>query len=696
MMTIATDSQDAPEAGQGAELPGTIVSLRGRTILGDWRIADLTGGFPGAISVNLERDGDGATLHLAIMPTGSGKAYWVTPHGDVFYRRFTGIERDEAVELTGAFAELLQRGALPLALYFPHLVIEHDATDGAMAARHRFVDFLSSQRQNLLSGPPVGGDSQLAAPELRRTLYFDPPGIAEFLAPELTVDGAPVAGHILRAIYLPPVGRRQTADYSAYALEFESLLDDKLVRLELRHGPHERAVFGECAGLKVAVLGFEGDPESLPPHLASLCSWLLALLYMRAPGDLEIEVPASAEQLRSASWPPGLGGAARGEAETAAADLPSPAALNLVLDADCRQACVFCSVKSYVEPTDRGEAELESIRLQLQKARDAGVEEVRLNGIDPLAYSCVLDVVDAVRTMGFRRLAVFSPCRQLASAEFRRALLDRAPPEIEISIPLYGVSAEVHDAVTGLPGSHADALAAIDALMVLARPAAAASGDGLAGWWTRWRTRGDQRPRTSTGRSPLRLSTVIVKQNVDEFPALLRFANERGLCLDARVSYPMRQTVRDPYAESALRESEIARHFVDGTRDLAPAARLDAARVLGRAILHPCILFRVEQSGGPALFGSHDIGSMRTLHGTQYRSSEFVHSDDGTDDAFAVATVPCPHAAACALASACPGEHYAVYSDLFGLDEFAPVGVDELYEFAPADEVREFRSIRRT
>lgn len=694
-MTTASYSQHAPEAGQGAELPGTVVSLRGRTIIGDWRIADLTGGFPGAISIHLRRDGDGATLNLAIMPTGSGKAFWSTAHGDVFYRRFTGIERDEAVELTGAFAELLNRGALPLALFFPHLAIERDAADGDLAARERFVGFLTAQQQLLLAGPRDSGGPALAAPELRRELFFDAPGIAEFLAPELTVDGEPVASHILRSIYLPPVGRRQTTDYGAYALEFESLLDDKLVRLELRHGPHERAVFGECAGLKVAVLGFEGDPESLPPHLASLCSWLLALLYLRAPGGLEITVPDSADQLRGTSWPPG-GGSARTRGEPDATEPAAPtSALNLVLDADCRQACVFCSVKTYVEPTDRGEAELEAILLQLQKARDAGVEEVRLNGIDPLAYSCVLDVVDAVRSLGFRRLAIYSPCRQFASPEFRRALLDRAPPEVEITVPLYGVTAAVHDTVTGMPGSHADVMAAIDGLVEMLGQPGGSDKNGFAGWWSRWRTRGDQRPRTGTGRSPLRLSTVIVKQNVHEFPALLRYASQRGFCLDARVSYPMRQTVRDPYAESALRESEIARHFVDGTRHLDKRELFDAARILGRALLHPCVLFDIERDGGPPLFGAHDIGAMRTLHGTEYRSSDFVHSEDGLDDAFSVATVPCPHVATCALASACPGEHYAVYSDLFGLDEFRPVGVGELYALAPGAEVREFRNLQR-
>ncbi len=712
MTALGTNPGDRADVRGESGGAGALVPLRGQNILGDWNIVDVTGGFPGAISVNLARPSDGASLQLAVMPSGSGKAFWSTGHGDVFYRRFSGIDSEEAVATTGSFADLLQRGALPLALYFPHLAIHRDANDGPLAARDRFVHFLAAQR--LLLGGPSGGDEglnhgraadgALQAPEMREELYFDAQGIAEFLAPEVSVDGEAVAGHVLRSIYLPPVGRRQTADYRAYALEFDSGEDDKLVRLELRYGDNERAVFGECGPLKVAVLGFEGDPESLPPHLTSLCSWLLALLYLRAPGELRIVVPSSAEQLRCTSWPPAGGGSATQAAartNTAAGTNAADAgrtvpALNLTLDADCHQACTFCSVKSYVEPFDRGEVELEAIQLQLQRACDAGVEEVRLNGIDPLAYSCVLDVVAAVRDLGFRRLSIYSPGRQLASREFRSALLDRAPAELEVTIPLYGVTAAVHDAVTGLPGSHAQVLAAIEGLVDLLGPRRPDRGDGDARWWSRWGKRREAARPVAGERCPIRLSTVIVKQNVDELPALLRFAGERGLLLDARVPYPMRQTVRDPYAESALRETEIVHRFVAGTRHFAMRERFDAARVLGRAVLHPCVLFRVEQAGGVPLFGAHDIGKPRILHGTEYRSADFVHADDGSDSAFAVATVPCPHVETCALASTCPREHYAVYSDLFGLDEFTPVSVDDLYAVVPTGDVEEFRRMRRS
>jgi hypothetical protein len=71
------------------------------------------------------------------------------------------------------------------------------------------------------------------------------------------------------------------------------------------------------------------------------------------------------------------------------------------------------------------------------------------------------------------------------------------------------------------------------------------------------------------------------------------------------------------------------------------------------------------------------------LPGTEYRAAaRFVHDSGGAataDDAFAVSTVPCPHAERCALAPMCPAEHYAVYQQRFGLDEYEPVSPRALY-----------------
>ena len=50
---------------------------------------------------------------------------------------------------------------------------------------------------------------------------------------------------------------------------------------------------------------------------------------------------------------------------------------------------------------------------------------------------------------------------------------------------------------------------------------------------------------------------------------------------------------------------------------------------------------------------------------------------------------------ACALAPVCPGEHYSVYRDLYGLDEFVPVRVAELYAATPRGVVPAIRATER-
>src|SRR5205809_658785 len=84
----------------------------------------------------------------------------------------------------------------------------------------------------------AGAVDVLPAP--RAQLHFDPPGIAEFLAPELVADGPAVAGHVLRAIYLPPVGKRQALDFRSYVMEFVSEASGETTRLRLgAHGHDE-------------------------------------------------------------------------------------------------------------------------------------------------------------------------------------------------------------------------------------------------------------------------------------------------------------------------------------------------------------------------------------------------------------------------------------------------------------------------
>ncbi len=620
-----------------------------RARLGAWRVAHAAGGLRGTLHLKLARD-DGAWVRCIVGAKGE-QALVQTRAGSVYYKDFHGCADGEAAQAARALAAALDDGSLPLAVLFPHLAMHATPT-----AEDRRLLGATLRAQPLL----LGGGGEDPLPEPRATLFFDPPGVAEFLAPEVTPGGAAVAGCTLRAIYLPAVGRRQAVEFNSLVLEFSR--GDEVQRLRLSVGGREG--FGRVgASLSLDVLGVTGEVDGMSLAATSLASWLLTLLRLKGADALAVTVPTRAEELRALSHPadhapPGAAAPASPEGERPT----SPPALNLAIDSDCHQACAFCSVKTYVKPADGGADELANVRFQLRSARERGVQEVRLNGIDPLTFSRVLDVVGAVKELGFRRLTVYSPCRRLADDAFRAEFLRRAPEELTVTVPLYGVSAQTHDRVVGAPGAYLEARKAFDALLARAR-----AQPGLS----------------------VHLSTVVVTHNVGELAALAAFARERGVELHPHVPYPMRQTTRDPYAESVVRESEIVRVFLDDLGRFPRAIdRRWAMNLLGLTVMHPCILAREERARSLPVFGAADHDQRPLLPGTHYRAAErFVHDSGGAataDDAFAVSTVPCPHADRCALAPMCPAEHYAVYQQRFGLDEYEPVSPRALYALRKA------------
>ena len=294
-----------------------------------------------------------------------------------------------------------------------------------------------------------------------------------------------------------------------------------------------------------------------------------------------------------------------------------------------------------------------------RKARAHLPAAVRCAAWDPDkegAWFQELEVVDAVTSYGFPKMSVYSTCRPLADPDFRREFLRRAPAELMVTVPLYGVTAATHDAVTNTPGSFADAHAAFVGLLADAGP------------------------------SRVAMSTVVVRQNLHELTQLAALARAKGVSFHPHLPYPMRQTTRDPYADSALRESDIVEHFVTHLDDALRRDLRDHLSALGNLIPHPCLLWRAERKHRLPVFGARAVDAQLPLTGTEYRSTQIAHgasADGGQGDAFAVATVSCPHATRCALAPVCPTEHYRVYESLYGLAEFEPVRVAELYESAP-------------
>lgn len=532
-------------------------------------------------------------------------------------------------------------------------VVARSAREGADGPDQNWEELATSARWFVtvgrlfphLHGGAEGEGGGGGAEAQRDAIVLDPVGVAEFLAPEVTIDGATIAGHRLVAVrsFLP--SRSAASPFGRVLLEFAPEDSRETVEVVLAPTDAGESNFGSHAGLGVGLLNLGlADRAGAKTRAALLCSQFLALLARKLDPRGRIVVPARTGDVRL------LGDGRRGGDGPGEGAPPNLEVLNLNLDAECGQQCTFCPIKSFVPAHDGGAAELQSVELQLREARARGQVRARLNGIDPLMFSRVLDLAAAVRAAGFERLEVMGPGRRFADDDFRREFLRRGPDHTEVIVPLYGVTAEVHDRVTGAPGSHAEVLRAIDGLLA------------------------DLGPRR------LGLATVITRQNVDEIAALARFARERALPLWPQLPYPLRQTRYGAYTDSALPETEIVERVLRSLDGAAPEDRATCLRALATAVRHPCVLWRAQKATGIGAFEASRGLARRALAGVAV-TDEHNPRKGGAARSLStlhVVSAGCAEAPRCALAPACAAEHYAAYVELFGEAEFRAVGVWDL------------------
>ncbi|HNU68143.1 MAG TPA: radical SAM protein [Myxococcota bacterium] len=141
------------------------------------------------------------------------------------------------------------------------------------------------------------------------------------------------------------------------------------------------------------------------------------------------------------------------------ASRPSKVIINVTYD--CINACQFCAVSNRVRrsiPTAR-------IIEMLDEHRSRGIDNVDFDGGEPMLHPGILDVVGHAAAVGYRQINVTSNGRKLADRELASALVKSGVTSILIS--LHGDTAQVHDAITGKPGSFDETVAGIDNVMRL-------------------------------------------------------------------------------------------------------------------------------------------------------------------------------------------------------------------------------------
>jgi pyruvate-formate lyase-activating enzyme len=129
--------------------------------------------------------------------------------------------------------------------------------------------------------------------------------------------------------------------------------------------------------------------------------------------------------------------------------------LVLIVDG-CDLRCAFCRAPQPAAGA-RPPTTAEAITL-MREARHRG--RLVITGGEPTSRPDLLELCAAARELGFRAVQLQTHGGRLADPAFARALA--AAGVRALDVPLYAATAAVHDAVTGVAGSHARALAGMD------------------------------------------------------------------------------------------------------------------------------------------------------------------------------------------------------------------------------------------
>lgn len=143
------------------------------------------------------------------------------------------------------------------------------------------------------------------------------------------------------------------------------------------------------------------------------------------------------------------------------AAVPSKVIINVTYE--CINSCEFCAISNRVRksiPTGR-------ILEILDEHRARGIQNVDFDGGEPLLHPGIMEAVRHASETGYHQINVTSNGRILARPDMATALLKSGVTSLLIS--LHGESPDVHDLITGKPGSFCETIAGIDNILSFRR-----------------------------------------------------------------------------------------------------------------------------------------------------------------------------------------------------------------------------------
>ncbi|MEZ4267577.1 MAG: hypothetical protein R3F39_14460 [Myxococcota bacterium] len=491
---------------------------------------------------------------------------------------------------------------------------------------------------HLLARPPVPVALHAEPPPPADELELRPFGCEElmrWLAPTLAPGHELIDGWRLDDAY--PFGPEEVAVAFAHPTSDEEPRIKVRLRADSRPAAHRTEQFDVLYTLP---FGRGVDPER-------------AELHRQLAAELTLHLEACDRRVRFQGPP-------RAPGQGAAGGVPS--AHNLALPGPCYQHCSFCAVREEIDPAIDGDpAYIAALERDLAAAAARGTRVLRVNGLEPLRASFVFDLLDVARHEGFEEFHILSTFLPAADRAVAERLVRSLPGRYRFYVPIYGSCPEVHDAVTGLPGSFATLMRAVRNLRELIGGSSEGGEQGRQG--------------------ELIFTTVLTSENLGDVRAMADLVRPLGRWWEVHLPFPNTSSRRDGYHQVAVQMSRAL-------QALYPAGWAALGDLpLGEVV--PCIAWAHQRATGHALVTPERLQRrQREPSGTYYQTIGFTHSlGGGRPVAFTAATTPCPHLDRCALSQVCPGKVYTAYAQRFGLDELRPVALAELQQHPAGPEL---------
>jgi MoaA/NifB/PqqE/SkfB family radical SAM enzyme len=259
--------------------------------------------------------------------------------------------------------------------------------------------------------------------------------------------------------------------------------------------------------------------------------------------------------------------------------------------------------------------------------------------LDPLTHPHLERAVETAAGLGYTHIHLYSPSTRYAEAEFLDSLLAACGPMARtFHVPLYGPTSEIHDAVTGRPGSFDQVLAGVAALTERGQ------GDRII--WL----------------------SVVTGSNAPHWPETLSQMRKHPAPIQVLLPFPATRATDDAFYTAATTHQEAIYALAGG-----------GGEIEGLAEILPCVRYRFERRHGAPTLTEGPFHPVTALSGTLFEHADYRRVSDGASEgSFTIPTRACPHHERCALASLCPRGVYEAYASRFGLDELRPVSPSDL------------------